>query len=70
MLVWDRRKYQGIVINDSIIVTVLEIRGDKVRLGVENALSVRRGEMFTAPHEAKQETKSPSQGGSHEGPGA
>ena len=68
MLVWDRRKYQSIVINDSIIVTVLDIRGDKVRLGIENASSVRRGEKLATPQEAEQETNSPSQGGSQEGP--
>ncbi len=67
MLVWDRKKYQGIVINDSIVVIVLEIRGDKVRLGVENASSVRRRETLGAPPQAEQETKSPSQGGASEG---
>ncbi len=70
MLVWNRKKYQGIVINDNIIVTVLEIRGDKVRLCIENALSVRREEKLTVRQQAEQETKSPSQDGSREGPGA
>jgi carbon storage regulator len=70
MLVWDRKKYQGIVINDNIIVTVLEIRGDKVRLCIENALSVRREEKLTVRQQAEQEAKNPSRGGNCEGPGA
>jgi carbon storage regulator len=35
MLVMSRKKDEGVVINDSILVTVVEIRGDKVRLGFE-----------------------------------
>jgi carbon storage regulator len=34
MLVLSRHKGESIVINDDITVTVVEIRGDKVRLGV------------------------------------
>ena len=35
MLVISRQKGEAIVINDDITITVVEIRGDKVRLGVE-----------------------------------
>jgi carbon storage regulator len=35
MLTLSRRKNEGIHIGDGIIITVVEIRGDKVRLGVE-----------------------------------
>ena len=34
MLVLSRKKGESIVINDDITVTVVEIRGDKVRLGI------------------------------------
>ena len=34
MLVLSRKKNESIVINDDITVTVVEIRGDKVRLGI------------------------------------
>lgn len=34
MLVLSRKVDESIVINDDIVVTVVEIRGDKVRLGV------------------------------------
>jgi len=35
MLVLSRRKNEAIVINDNITIVVVEIRGDKVRLGIE-----------------------------------
>src|SRR5258705_11231382 len=35
MLVLSRKKNESIVINDNIVITVVEIRGDKVRLGIE-----------------------------------
>ncbi len=34
MLVLSRKKNESLVINGDIIVTVVEIRGDKVRLGI------------------------------------
>ncbi len=34
MLVLNRKKNESIVIANSILVTVIEIRGDKVRLGI------------------------------------
>ena len=34
MLVLSRKKSESIVIDNSVIVTLLEIRGDRVRLGV------------------------------------
>lgn len=41
MLVLSRHKSEQIVINDNIVVTVVEIRGDKVRLGIEAPKEVR-----------------------------
>jgi len=35
MLVLSRKKNESIVINDDVVVSVVEIRGDKVRLGIE-----------------------------------
>lgn len=34
MLVLTRRRNQSIVINDDIVVTVLEVKGDQIRLGI------------------------------------
>ena len=35
MLVLSRKRDERIVIGDSIVITVVEVRGDKVRLGIE-----------------------------------
>ena len=35
MLVLSRKKREQIVIGENIIITVVEVRGDKVRLGIE-----------------------------------
>lgn len=40
MLILSRRANQSIVISDDIVVTVLEIRGDQVRLGIRAPRSV------------------------------
>ena len=50
MLVLSRKKNESIVINDDITIVVVEIRGDKVRLGVEapKEVSVHRREVFDA----------------------
>lgn len=40
MLVLSRRSNESIVIGGEIVVTVLEIRGDQVRLGIEAPRSV------------------------------
>ena len=35
MLVLSRKRNESVVINDQIVVTVIEVRGDKVRLGIQ-----------------------------------
>jgi carbon storage regulator len=46
----SRKKNESIVINDDITIVVVEIRGDKVRLGVEapKEVPVHRREVFDA----------------------
>lgn len=48
MLVLSRKKNESIVISDDIHVIVVDIRGDKVRLGVEapKEVPVHRREVF------------------------
>ena len=48
MLVLSRKKGEKIVLYDNIFVEVIEIRGDKVRLGVEapKEVSVHRNEVY------------------------
>lgn len=50
MLVLSRKKNESIVINDDIVITVVEIRGDKVRLGFEapTSVPVHRREVWAA----------------------
>ena len=50
MLVLSRKKNESIIINDNITVTIIEIRGDKVRLGIEapKDVTVHRREVYEA----------------------
>ncbi len=50
MLVLSRKKNESIVINNDITIVVVEIRGDKVRMGVEapKEVPVHRREVFDA----------------------
>lgn len=64
MLVLSRKKDERIVINNDITIVVVEIRGDKVRLGVEapKEVPVHRREVYDAisrgePLDAVPETR-------------
>ena len=50
MLVLSRKKDESIIINDNIVVTVVEIRGDKVRLGFDapKEVPIHRREVYDA----------------------
>jgi len=50
VLVLTRKKDESIIIGDNIVVMVVEVRGDKVRLGIEapKAVSVHRREVYDA----------------------
>jgi carbon storage regulator len=66
MLVLSRKKNESIVIDDKIVITVVEIRGDKVRLGIEapKDIPIHRSEV----KELMDLEKAKSSGGS-DGPG-
>jgi len=55
MLVLSRKKNESIVIINDIVVTVVEIRGDKVRLGIvaPKDVPVHREEVYEAIHGMK-----------------
>lgn len=61
MLVLSRKKGESVIINDNITVVVVEIRGDKVRLGVEapKEISVHRNEVWESirQHQPKPEVE-------------
>jgi carbon storage regulator len=50
VIVIPRKKGESVVINDDIILTVIEVRGDKVRLGIEHpkGVTVHRREIYEA----------------------
>jgi carbon storage regulator len=50
MLVLSRKIDESIMIEDNIKITIVEVRGDKVRLGIEapKEISVHREEVFDA----------------------
>ncbi len=56
MLVLSRKKNERIVINDNITIVVVEIRGDKVRLGIDapKEVPVHRQEVHDAIKASEQ----------------
>src|SRR4249919_3525394 len=60
MLVLSRKKNESIVINNDITIVVVEIRGDKVRLGVEapKEVPVHRNEVYEAIRRNQQKPDS------------
>ncbi len=56
MLVLTRHANQSIMIGDDVVVTVLEIRGEQVRLGISapRSVDVHREEVFVALRRDKE----------------
>jgi carbon storage regulator len=50
MLVLSRGRDESIVIGDNVVVTIVDIRGDKVRLGIQapGEIPVHRQEVYEA----------------------
>ena len=50
MLVLSRQRDESIIIGDNIVITVVDIRGDKVRLGIDapKEIPVHREEVYEA----------------------
>jgi carbon storage regulator len=55
MLVLSRNKDERIVIGDDVVITVVEVKGKKVKLGIEapKTVSVHRQEVYNSIHEQK-----------------
>jgi carbon storage regulator len=58
VLVLTRKRDESIIIQDNIIVTVVEIRGDKVRLGISapKEISVHRNEVYESIKRQREES--------------
>jgi carbon storage regulator len=50
MLVLSRQKDESIIIGDDVEITIVDVRGDKVRLGINapRSISVHRKEIYDA----------------------
>lgn len=60
MLVLSRQRDESIIIGDNIVITIVDIRGDKVRLGIEapRDVTVHREEVYLA---IKKELEKPDE---------
>jgi carbon storage regulator len=65
MLVLTRHKNEQIMIGDEIVITLLDIRGDKVRLGITAPVEkpVHRHEVWQALRDQRRETPGGGPGG-------
>ncbi len=61
MLVLSRQRDESIIIGDDIVITVVDIRGDKVRLGINapTQIPVHRQEVYEAIQRENQRGKGP-----------
>jgi carbon storage regulator len=59
MLVLSRKKNESIIIKDDITIVVVEIRGDKVRLGISapKEIPVHRKEVFDSIRKKEEEQR-------------
>jgi carbon storage regulator len=57
MLVLSRTRDESIIIGDNVVVTVVDVRGDKVKLGIEapQDISVHRREVYEAIRRENQQ---------------
>lgn len=60
MLVLSRQRDESIIIGENIIITVVDIRGDKVRLGIQapTEIPVHRQEVYEAIQREQGKTSS------------
>jgi carbon storage regulator len=63
MLVLSRRVGESVVVGDDVTITVLEVRGDVVRVGIDapRSVSVHRAELLAELAASNQESASPGE---------
>jgi len=59
MLVLSRQKDESIMIGDDVEIVIVDVRGDKVRLGINapRSISVHRKEVYEAIQREKEKEK-------------
>lgn len=68
MLVLSRQKDESIIIGDDVEITIVDVRGDKVRLGINapRSISVHRKEVYEAIQREKQQKETAEKSGTDE----
>lgn len=63
MLVLSRRVGESVVIGDNVTITVLEVRGDVVRVGIDapRSVAVNRAELLQELESSNRDAASPSE---------
>ncbi|MCZ4499408.1 MAG: csrA [Marmoricola sp.] len=63
MLVLSRKVGESVVIGDNVTVTILEVRGDIVRVGIDapRSVAVHRAELLEQLETSNREAASPSE---------
>ena len=63
MLVLTRRSGESVMVGDDVVITVLDTRGDIVRLGImaPRSIQVHREEVYRELQRANREAASPSE---------
>lgn len=67
MLVLTRRAGESVMIGDDVVITVLEARGDVIRLGIQapRDVQVHREEVYRELREANRAAASPTEDAVH-----
>ena len=62
MLVLSRQKDESIMIGDDVEITIVDVRGDKVRLGINapRSITVHRKEIYLAIQKEKEAEEHPA----------
>ena len=62
MLILTRRVGENVVIGDDIVISIVEVRGDAVRIGIQapRSVSVHREEVWLELQRANERAASPS----------
>ena len=60
MLILSRKHYEAIRIGDDIVITIVQIAGDRVRIGFDapNSVPIHRGEIYQLRKSQQQQAES------------